>query len=261
MIILLSPAKNLNFDELSHPIEMSKPALSKDIQELSQTTRQLSRSDLIQLMGISDKLADLNFQRFQAFKPMARRVGKPAAFAFNGEVYSGLDTATMSQEDLQFAQNHLRILSGLYGLLRPLDRLQPYRLEMGTRLKTARGHSLYDFWGDKIAKEINAALKDDDNKAVLNLASNEYFKAVDKKTLNANIITPAFKDEKDGKLRSLMFFAKRARGAMARWAINHHIADVEQMKKCTVMGYKYNLALSTDSDWIYTRRQPAPKTP
>lgn len=260
MLFLLSPAKNLNFDDAVNAPKATKPVLSAHTAELSETTRDLTASKLKSLMRISDDLAKLNYERFQAFKTKGRIVGaKQAALAFNGDVYHGLDAENLSHEDFEFAQDHLRILSGLYGLLRPLDAIQPYRLEMGTGLKNPRGKNLYDFWGDTIAKEINKTLKKQNSNTIINLASKEYFSAIDKNTLNARIITPSFKDEKDGKLRPLMFFAKRARGAMARWGIQHKIENPEDLKDATIEGYRFKKSLSSENDWVFTRKQPPPK--
>ncbi|MEM8986895.1 MAG: peroxide stress protein YaaA [Pseudomonadota bacterium] len=260
MIVLLSPAKNLNFDPMPSAPAATKPALSKDANALAGTAKGLGRGDLKRLMGISDNLADLNYERFQAFKTGGRISGaKQAGLAFNGDVYTGLDAASLSADDLAFAQDHLRILSGLYGLLRPLDAIQPYRLEMGTRLKTERGATLYDFWGDKIAKHINKSLKDAKTPAVVNLASNEYFKSVDKSALKHPVVTPAFKEEKDGKLRSLMLYAKQARGMMARWIIQNRVTRSEDLKTFSVAGYKLDKALSNETELVFTRPQPAKK--
>ena len=261
MLILLSPAKNLNFDEARDAPKPTKPSLRKDTAELAETTRKLTPGKLKSMMKISDDLAKLNYERFQAFKTSGRVAGaKPAALAFNGEVYWGLEAKSLNEDDLEFAQGHLRILSGLYGLLRPLDAIQPYRLEMGSSLKNSRGKNLYEFWGDKIAKEINKTLKGHEDKTIVNLASKEYFGAVDAKTLKGRVITPVFKDEKDGKLRALQFFAKRARGSMARWAIQNHITDAEDLKKAKVDNYTYKKSLSTDDVWMFTRKQPPKKT-
>lgn len=261
MLILLSPAKNLNFDAVPGAPKPTKPALLKDTAELAETTRKLTKSKLKSLMKISDDLAATNFERFQAFKADIKAPGaKHAALAFNGDVYWGLDAKTLDTEDLKFAQDHVRILSGLYGLLRPLDAIEPYRLEMGSALKNPRGKNLYEFWGDRIAKEINKALKAHDDQTVVNLASKEYFSAVDLGTLNARIVTPNFRDEKDGKLRSLQFFAKRARGAMARAAAQKRIANAEDLKALVIDNYKFKAKLSSDDEWVFTRPQPAPKT-
>ncbi|MEL7487562.1 MAG: peroxide stress protein YaaA [Pseudomonadota bacterium] len=260
MLILLSPAKNLDFDPAPDAPAATKPALAKETALLAEETRKLTRAKIKSLMNISDALADLNFERFQAFKTSGRISGaKQAALAFNGDVYLGLDAKTLSAEDLAYAQDRLRILSGLYGLLRPLDAIQPYRLEMGSRLKNERGATLYDFWGDRIAREINKAAKSHDDPSIVNLASKEYFGAVDQATLKFPIVTPTFKEEKDGRLRQLQFFAKRARGLMARWAIENRIETVSDLKDFNVEGYAFSRDGSDETNWLFTRPQPAPK--
>lgn len=257
MLILLSPAKNMNFDPAPGAPASTKPVFLKEAREIAGVARDLSPARLKKLMSISDKLAALNHERFASFRGDGKSNSqKQAALAFNGEVYLGLDARTMSAEDFAFAQNHLRILSGLYGLLRPLDAIEPYRLEMGSTLKNPRGKTLYDFWGAEIAKEINKSLNGAKYPVVINLASNEYFSAVDRKALEAEVITPSFKDEKDGKLRALQFFAKRARGSMARWIIDHRVDDVQALKKCDADGYKFRAKESTATDWLFTRKQP-----
>lgn len=260
MLILLSPAKNMNFDDAPDAPRATKPKFLDDTGELSETTRKLSKSKIKSLMGVSDKLAELNYERFQAFAPDGESESlKQAALAFNGDVYLGFDAPSLSKDDLKFAQNHVRILSGLYGLLRPLDAIQPYRLEMGSKLKNPRGRDLYEFWGDKIAKEIDKALQSHEDKTVVNLASNEYFGAVDKDALKAPVVTPVFKDVKDGKARTLMFFAKRARGAMARWAAQNRIERADDLKGFDADGYQFKAGDSTDDLWVFSRPQPAPK--
>ena len=262
MLILLSPAKNMNFDAAPGAPRATKPVFAKDTSELSETTRRLSRAKIKSLMKISDKLAELNYERFQAFDPAGKSgSAKQAALAFNGDVYLGLEAATMSKDDLAFAQDHLRILSGLYGLLRPLDAIQPYRLEMGSRLANPRGKNLYDFWGGKIAGEIDKLLKGHEDPSVVNLASNEYFSAVDRKALKAPVITPIYKEEKDGALRQLQFFAKRARGMMARWAAQNRIERVEDLKGFDVDGYKFQPGDSDDDLWLFSRPQLPLKKP
>ena len=260
MLILLSPAKNLNFDPAPEAPKATRPAFAKDAGELSETTRKLTRAKIKNLMGISDKLVDLNYERFQAFSANGKPASvKQAALAFNGDVYQGLDANTLDADDLEFAQDHLRILSGLYGLLRPLDAIQPYRLEMGSRLKNPRGSNLYDFWGDKIAKAIDKAVKPYQDPTVVNLASNEYFSAVDAAALKAPVVTPVFKEEKDGRMKSLMYYAKRARGTMARWAVENRVETAEDLKKFNADGYRFRKDLSDETTWLFSRPQPAPK--
>lgn len=258
MIILLSPAKKLNF-EADARADQTRPALLRETAELAEVTRKLTTGDLMRLMGISEDLAILNQSRFQHFNTRARKETRPAAFVFNGDVYQGLQAASFGEDDLAFAQEHLRILSGLYGLLRPLDGILPYRLEMGTGLANPRGETLYDFWGSLIAGEIGKALEKSGSRTILNLASNEYFKAVNRKALDADIITPVFKDEKEGKFRTLSFFAKRARGEMARWVIKNRVREPEALKDCSIMDYRFTPSLTDKNRWAFTRRQPEPK--
>jgi cytoplasmic iron level regulating protein YaaA (DUF328/UPF0246 family) len=260
MLILLSPAKNMNFDPAPEALAATKPAFLKDARALAHVARELSPAKLKKLMSISDKLAELNAERFQSFRGDGKSNSqKQAALAFNGDVYLGLNASTLSADDLAFAQDHLRILSGLYGLLRPLDAIEPYRLEMGSSLKNPAGKNLYVWWDDKIAKEINKAVKAHDDKTIVNLASKEYFGAVLPDALKAPVVTPNFKEEKDGKLRSLQFFAKRARGMMARWAIENRVTNATDLKDFNVEGYKFDSKLSDETDWLFTRPQPAPK--
>lgn len=259
MLILLSPAKQLDFSERGAAPTATTPALMERTRELAKTTAKLTRADLKSLMGLSDELADLNRERFQAFDPDASD-GRPAALTFNGEVYRGLDAPSMPAEDLQWAQQRLRILSGLYGVLRPLDRIQPYRLEMGTRLRAGTAGNLYEFWGDSIADQLKADLAGHETPAVVNLASNEYAKAARLKSLGVPVISPDFKEEKDGALRALMVYAKKARGLMARWIIENRIEDPETLKDFDLEGYRYDREGSSPDKPLFTRPQPAPKT-
>jgi cytoplasmic iron level regulating protein YaaA (DUF328/UPF0246 family) len=258
MLVLLSPAKSLNYEKPSLEVPMTERLLAKDTETLSKTTRGLSRTNLKSLMGISDALADLNYERFQAFEAAGNEdAEKQALLAFNGDVYTGLGAETLSKDDLEWAQGTLRILSGFYGLLRPLDAMQPYRLEMGTKLKTRRGEDLYDFWGSLISEQLNADLGG--TGVVVNLASNEYFKSVDKKALDARIITCDFKDVKDGKARTLGLFAKKARGMMARYIVENRITDVDDIKGFNAEGYTFDAELSSADKFVFKRPQPAPK--
>ena len=258
MLLVLSPAKSLDYTPLDQggaPVPLTTPQLKADIAELAKVTVKLSRQDLRSMMSISEKLADLNFERFKSFDP-ACEDGLQAAMAFDGDVYEGLQARTLDRGGLDWAQDHLRILSGLYGILRPLDALQPYRLEMGTRLKTKRGSSLYDFWGDRLSKALNEAAHSHADQSLINLASQEYFGAVDAKALKLKTINCAFKDEKDGKLRILGFYAKKARGQMARFAIDGRIDRAEGLKDFTSGGYRFQPSLSTAEEWVFTRKQP-----
>ena len=254
MFAVISPAKKLNFDPLNSKVPHTMPGMLDDTLELMKTTRTLEPKDLSGLMKISDNLAELNYARFQNFStPFTSENSKQAVLAFNGDTYTGLDAGTMKSADLKFAQKHLGILSGLYGLLKPLDLMQPYRLEMGTRLKNPRGKDLYAFWGESITDAINAAVKSAKNPVLVNLASNEYFKSVKTKTLVPSIITPVFKEIKNGEPKIVSFMAKRARGMMARYIIDERLTAPEGMKDFTVGGYTYREALSTESNWVFTR--------
>lgn len=255
MLILLSPAKNMNFDPVERDLPATEPPLIGETRILSKTTRQLTAPKIKAMMKISDDLARLNRERFQAFDADAPGE-KQAAFAFNGEVYRGLEADSLSDADLDYAQDHLRILSGMYGALRPLDAIHPYRLEMGRKLHTRRGENLYDFWGDRIAKELNSLQEGKDNPVVLNLASNEYFKSVDRKKLKGRVITANFKEEKDGQLRALMVFAKKARGMMARWAIQNRVDDPAELRKFDLGGYRFEADGSSEDELLFTRPQP-----
>lgn len=259
MLMLLSPAKAMNFDAVPDAPKATTPALKKDMGEIAEVAKKLTRADIKKLMGISDNLADLNYERFQALKVGGRAAGaKQAALTFAGDVYRGLDASTLKAEDLEYAQDHLRILSGLYGLLRPLDAVQPYRLEMGSRLKNPRGSNLHEFWGPVIAKELDKAVKAHDDPTIVCLASNEYAKAVGKKALKSPFIMMNFKEIKDGKARAMMIFVKQARGMMARWAIQKRIDRAEDLKKFNAGGYKFSKELSSEEEWVFTRPQPAP---
>lgn len=261
MLMLLSPAKAMNFDEVPDAPKATKPALTKDIAEIATVAKKLKRGDIKKLMGVSDSLADLNYERFQAFKTSGRLTGaKQAALTFAGDVYRGLDASTLKPDDLEFAQDHLRILSGLYGLLRPLDAIQPYRLEMGSRLKNPRGASLHAFWGPVIAEQLDKAVKTHNDPTIACLASNEYAKSVDRKALKSPFIMFNFKEVKDGKARAMMLYVKQARGMMARWAIENRIEKAEDLKKFTVGGYRLSKSLSSDDEWVFTRPQPPKKS-
>jgi len=257
MLVVLSPAKNLDFSPIKHP-PATRPALIAETAKLSITTHQLTRARLKALMGISDKLAELNYERFQAFDAGAEN-GMPAALAFAGDVYRGLDARSLKARDLTWAQKRLRTLSGLYGVLKPLDAIQPHRLEMGTKLATRRGEDLYDFWGPRIAEQLDADLGGHKAKVIINLASNEYFKAVDKKALKAPILNFNFQDVKDGKARTLSMFVKRARGLMARWIIENRIEDPAVLKDFNVEGYRFTPDASSEDSLVFQRPQPAKK--
>lgn len=255
MLIVLSPAKALNFEPGPRGATATAPQLSADIAELAKVTRRLRAADLKRLMSISDRLALLNRERFQAFDPDGED-GVQAAFAFNGDVYQGLQARTLDRAGLAYAQRHLRILSGLYGLLRPLDLVQPYRLEMGIRLKTRRGASLYDFWGPRLSHALNAGAEGLADPTVVNLASQEYFGAVDRKALTPPVVTCHFKQVVGDDVRMNPFLAKKARGLMARFAIDRRLERTEELKAFDIEGYRFAAALSSAADWTFTRPQP-----
>jgi len=250
--MILSPAKRLDFSDPASEAPATAHRMTDDVRSLSVTARRQTQADLRRLMGISADLAKLNQVRFKAFDPDSEE-GLQAALAFAGDVYQGLDARTLAADDLGWAQDHLRILSGLYGLLRPLDRIQPYRLEMGTRLKTRRGSSLYDFWGDRISKALNADAEGHADPTLVNLASQEYFGAVDARALKLPVVNIHFREEKDGESRIISFFAKKARGTMARYAIENRIDRAGDLKAFDRDGYGFQAGSSTDSDWIFTR--------
>jgi cytoplasmic iron level regulating protein YaaA (DUF328/UPF0246 family) len=252
LLIVLSPAKRLDFTEADPALPASERRFREDTASLARTARGRTVAELRRLMSLSDDLAKLNRARFQAFDAESAG-GVQAAFAFAGDVYEGLKARELDAGSLNWAQAHVRILSGLYGLLRPLDRIQPYRLEMGTRMKTRRGSSLYDFWGDRISKQLNADAEGLADPTLVNLASQEYFGAVDARALKLPVVTPHFRESRDGESRIVSFFAKKARGGMARFAIDEHIERAEDLKAFDRDGYQFDKAGSTETDWIFTR--------
>jgi len=259
VLMVLSPAKNLLEGPAIEDLPSSTPPLLSDTAKLAKVARRWTVADLQDRMSLSDKLATLNRDRFQSFEedPGPDRA-RQAARLFNGDVYLGLDAATLSRDDLVFGQDHLAILSGLYGVLRPLDLAQPYRLEMGTKNRTRRGEDLYAFWGDRIAKVLAARLADHDDKTLVNLASKEYFSAVRTAGLPGPVVTPVFRDIKDGKARVISFFAKRARGGMARFALQQRLTRAEGLQAFDGGGYRFDLDASTETQWVFTRPQPPP---
>jgi cytoplasmic iron level regulating protein YaaA (DUF328/UPF0246 family) len=257
MLIVLSPAKALDFTAPATSAPLTTPQLAEDTAELAKATRKLTAADLRRLMSLSDNLAKLNRERFQAFDPAAED-GLQAAFAFNGDVYAGLRARELDKKSLAWAQDHVRILSGLYGVLRPLDAIQPYRLEMGTRLKTKRGQSLYDFWGERISLALNEAARGHKDKTLVNCASGEYFGAVDRKALKLPVLSCRFLEEKDGEGRIISFYAKKARGMLARYAIDNRIEAAADLRGFDAAGYSFAPSLSTDEELTFVRPQPAP---
>lgn len=255
MLVVISPAKNLDFESPLPTQQYSAPEFLAHSQQLIDVCKQLTPAQLSSLMGISDKLAGLNAARFAQWQqPFTTENARPAVFAFNGDVYTGLQAHSLTETQLTFAQQHLRILSGLYGLLKPLDLIQAYRLEMGTKLENSRGTNLYQFWGEIITKAVNQALVEQGDEVLVNLASNEYFKSVKPKQLAGQIITPAFKDWKNGQYKMISFFAKKARGLMARYIIEQQLTEVEQLKQFDSEGYQYNTELSKGNNWVFTRK-------
>ncbi|MFP6730633.1 MAG: peroxide stress protein YaaA [Alphaproteobacteria bacterium] len=255
MLAIVSPAKKLDFSELPQPLPHSLPEFTEQTQSLVKTARRLSRPKLKKLMSLSDTLTELNYQRFQDHAEITSLDNaKQAAFAFAGDTYIGLDSASLTEDDLAFAQDHLRILSGLYGLLRPLDLIQPYRLEMSSRLATRRGKSLYDFWGDKLAQAIDEQVAAHASPVVINLASIEYFKAAQTGRLRARAITPIFKEVSGNQAKVIGFFAKQARGAMARYMIQNRLETPDDLKAFDTDGYRYQDELSDRDNWVFTRQ-------
>ncbi|MDK1287186.1 peroxide stress protein YaaA [Pseudoalteromonas umbrosa] len=241
MITVISPAKNLDYDSSAPTTRHTLPELLTHSEALISVCRDLSPQEIGSLMKISDKLAGLNAARFADWsQPFTLENAKQAIFAFNGDVYTGLDANTLSEEVIDYTQQHLRILSGLYGVLKPLDLMQAYRLEMGTKLANTRGKNLYEFWGTVIAEKLNEALSESGSTQLINLASNEYFKAVDKKALSGEIITPVFKDCKNGQYKVISFYAKKARGMMARYIMENKVDNIEALKAFDVAGYYFS---------------------
>lgn len=256
MLIVVSPAKTLDYETPPKTKISTIPDFLDDSQELVNRLRKFSSLDIAELMKVSKKIADLNFDRYEAWnKKFTEKNAKQAVLAFKGDVYTGLDAESFSAADFKFAQKHLRILSGLYGLLRPLDLMQPYRLEMGTKLETDRGKNLYEFWGSTITEGLNKQLKKTKSEHLINLASNEYFRSVKPKELDAEIITPEFKEYKSGDYKMIGIYAKKARGMLSRYIIQNHLTDPEDIKSFNEDGYKFNKQLSKRHKWVFTRKQ------
>lgn len=254
MLVVISPAKTLDFETPARTDVSTTPGFLEDSQILVERMRELAPADISKLMKISDKLGVLNSTRYETWSlPFTSENAKQAVLAFKGDVYTGLDAETLTPEQDEYAQQHLRILSGLYGILKPLDLMQPYRLEMGTKLNNERGKDLYQFWGEKITDALNSELGEGD--VLINLASNEYFKSVQPKKLYARIITPVFKDTKNGVQKIISFYAKKARGLMTRYMIDNQIDHAEALKEFDVAGYRFDAKQSTDNDWVFTRAE------
>lgn len=257
MLFLLSPAKKLDYESAVRTTLTSQPLFVEQASELIDVLKDFTQDEVAELMKLSDNLAELNTQRFQDWAPeFTLENARQAALAFNGDVYEGLEAPTLSDEQLQWAQKHLLILSGLYGVLRPLDLMRPYRLEMGTRLKTSKGTNLYQYWGSQIAEYLNQQLqKNHDDTSIINLASVEYFKSVDLKVLKAPVVECVFQDERKGKWRVISFYAKKARGQMARFAIENRITTVEGLKEFAVDGYHYDESASDEQRLVFRRAE------
>ena len=256
MLTVLSPAKKLSNECCSDTENPPSPQFLNQSEELVTQLKQMDPVDLMSLMGISENLATLNWERMQAwnksFKPDNSR---EAVYSFKGDTYIGLNVETLGSDDLQFAQDNIRILSGLYGILRPLDLIMPYRLEMGTKLKNRLGNNLYEYWNDTLAQSFNKELKSHGRNIVINCASVEYFKSIDRPALGAKVITPQFKEIKEGKLRMISFFAKKARGMMARFIIQNQIENEKDILAFNLGGYTFDYSLSTPLEPVFTRPQ------
>jgi cytoplasmic iron level regulating protein YaaA (DUF328/UPF0246 family) len=256
MLMVISPAKTLDFVSPLATTKNSQPRFLDQSQQLINELQKLAPHDISNLMSVSDKIGTLNFDRFQAWQqPFNKDNARAAVLAFKGDVYTGMQAETFQAGDFNFAQKHLRILSGLYGLLRPLDLMQAYRLEMGTKFANKSGKDLYQFWDNKITNRLNQDIEESGNKVLVNLASNEYFKSVQLKQLDSAVITPIFKDLKNGKYKIISFYAKKARGMMAAYIIKNKIKSVEAIKEFDVDGYSFNAEMTVGADWVFTREE------
>ena len=255
MLIVISPAKTLDYS-VDSKSNHTVPQFLSQSSKLIKTLKEKEPKDIASLMGLSDKLATLSFDRYQSWKP-AKSVSsdsKPSMLVFKGDVYQGLNAEDFSNKDLKFAQKHLRILSGLYGILRPMDIMKPYRLEMGTKLETSKGKNLYEFWGELVQNNVIDDLSSQKSDLLINLASKEYFSVLGKMPEFINVVSPVFKDYKSGKYKIISFYAKKARGLMARWIIQNKITDFEQLINFDIDGYKYSKAESTISEPVFLRK-------
>ena len=256
MLTVLSPAKKLSKECHVHTDKYELPRFLKQSEELVKILKDMDPNDLMSLMGISENLAILNWERMQNWKNLFKpENSREAVYSFMGDTYTGLESDSLNKNDLVFAQKHTRILSGLYGVLRPLDLMMPYRLEMGTKLENRSGSNLYDYWGDTLAASINNELEDHKNNVVINCASVEYFRSIDRPALKADIITPQFKEIKDGNMKMISFFAKKARGMMARFIIQNKIKDKIDILAFNLGGYSYEPSISTPSNPVFVRPQ------
>lgn len=254
MLALISPAKTIDYTTALPTDTYTQPRLLEQSQQLIDVCRKLSASEIASLMTVSEKIANLNVERFRDWNAdFDFSNARQALFAFKGDVYTGLDAYHLKDQDINFAQQHLRMLSGLYGLLRPLDLMMPYRLEMGTKLKNSRGHNLYEFWGNIITDQINQDLAEIDAKVLVNLASDEYYKSVNEKKIKAEIVKPVFLDQKNGKYKVISFYAKKARGLMARYLIENKLNQVEQLKAFDSEGYYFDAESSSNKELVFKR--------
>lgn len=254
MLTILSPAKTLDYESELATQRFSQPELLDRSGQLIAIAKKLTPADLSSLMGISDKLAILNAQRFNDWQPdFTPENARQAILAFKGDVYTGLQAEDFSEQDFDFAQQHLRMLSGLYGLLRPLDLMQPYRLEMGIRLNNPQGSNLYAFWGELLTEKLNATLQEQGDNILINLASDEYFKAVKPAKLQAELIKPVFLDEKNGNYKVISFYAKKARGLMSRFIIKERLTQRKQLEEFCLEGYRYDVSRSQGNELVFTR--------
>ena len=252
-VTIISPAKKLDYSPVEKNLDSTIPSLLEHSNELIKDLKSLNPQEVSSLMSLSDKLGALNYERFQEWKtPFTKSNSKQAILAFKGDVYQGLDAESLSETELIWAQKHVRILSGLYGILKPMDLMQPYRLEMGTKFATKRGQNLYDFWSSIITEELNKNFSSD-NTNLLNLASNEYFKSINVSELKANVISPVFMDKKNGKYKIISFFAKKARGLMTRYVIKNRIEDITDIQNFEEGGYFFNEEMSEDNKPVFCR--------
>jgi len=252
MLVVVSPAKKLNMGLINN-LKETQPIFSENVNELISVVRNLSSDNLEKLMGISSQLAEINKKRFMEF---GKQEKKAAAFAFAGDTYKGLEIEKMSQKDVEWAQKHLRIISGLYGLLRPLDSIEPYRLEMGSKLRVSEGNSLYEYWGNKISNNLNEHAKKIGTDTLVNCASNEYFNVIKPNTLSLRIITPIFMERKNGQEKIISFYAKNARGAMARFIIQNRIVNTADLKEFDLNGYSFSNEKSNNDKFVFLRNSP-----
>lgn len=255
MLVVLSPAKNLDYKSEIPKLRTSQPQLLDEADRLIEQLRPLSGEQLSALMHVSEPLGELNYERFQSWhRPFTESNARAAVLAFDGDVYKGLAASSWTQEDFAFAQQHLRILSGLYGLLRPLDLMQPYRLEMGTSFANERGKNLYEFWGNTITDSLNARILRNQSRALVNLASKEYFRSVKPARLKVPVIEPVFKEVRNGTAKIISFFAKKARGQMAAYIVKHRLGEPEALQAFDWDGYKFQAELSDERSWVFTRQ-------